>query len=719
MPDDLEHLYQDAKSAFRGKEYDRASELFKQILLIDENYKDTSRLLAQSVRLKRRRWYNDPRLWGALGVAALIGLGIWLAQVLPLTALFRPLGPTIGPTVTVIPSITPTLTPTPVPLVWKRISMGQDFARDEITSIVQDPKDTEVLFIGTNQAGIFKSIDGGLSWRPMSMGLNSAHISSLLVSPIDHNTVFAYTGSGLYVSTNGGADWQLVGERVFSSEGFVAADSQGNIYCVWGSSNIRKSEDGGHTWVDAGSTPELIRAFVISPINPDTFYAVDWEKLYRSRDAGKSWASINPDWTNTYIESMDISATGRYVYATSGGFPYAPPSHVLDTASGQWTETQFPAGCSIFADPLADEVAYCGVEKSIFKTSDTGKSWQLLGNLDVGAVKEILISANDPGKMYGGGQGFFVSSDGGRNWTQNNSGLPGIFLEFKIDPKSSSTLYTQDILFGMPIYRSTDSGKTWKAFHTSSCNLTFDADGSLLCFTYSGSNRSFDGGASWIGINISRKTNIVAANPFGSRTMLATSIEDDAVLFVSEDNGYTWKQARFHHEANGSWNLRFFFDHNQGQVIYAADREIDRSSDGGYTWQACGPTPEIAITDTRLAIDHRDSNYLILASQGEGILISMDGCATWRPSNSGLDSLFVNTVAIDPNNSDTVYAGTDGGAYVSFNRGQTWGEISDGRPWNEINDGLLGALVIYSIAVDKDSNVYAATPYGIFRLEGK
>ena len=97
----------------------------------------------------------------------------------------------------------------------------------------------------------------------------------------------------------------------------------------------------------------------------------------------------------------------------------------------------------------------------------------------------------------------------------------------------------------------------------------------------------------------------------------------------------------------------------------------------------------------------------------------MDGCGSWRSSNSGLNSLFVNTVAIDPNHPDTVYAGTDGGAYVSFNGGRTWGEISDDRPWGEINDGLLGALVIYSIVVDKDSNVYAATPYGIFKLESK
>jgi photosystem II stability/assembly factor-like uncharacterized protein len=199
-----------------------------------------------------------------------------------------------------------------------------------------------------------------------------------------------------------------------------------------------------------------------------------------------------------------------------------------------------------------------------------------------------------------------------------------------------------------------------------------------------------------------------------------------ARLFVSQDKGISWEQATLQTDWEWGNSLRFYFDHERGQVIYALDirgggaLQAYRSDDFGKTWLDC-PSSEASTskTDTRLAIDYADSDYLILASQGEGILISKDGCASWRSSNIGLSSLFVNSIAIDPNNPNIIYAGTDGGAYVSFNSGQTWDEISDGRPWGEINDGLLGALVIYSISVDKDSNVYAATPYGIFKLEGK
>jgi hypothetical protein len=70
----------------------------------------------------------------------------------------------------------------------------------------------------------------------------------------------------------------------------------------------------------------------------------------------------------------------------------------------------------------------------------------------------------------------------------------------------------------------------------------------------------------------------------------------------------------------------------------------------------------------------------------------------------------VNTVAFNARNSKTIYAGANDGAYVSFDGGGSW---------DQVNDGFLGATVVYSIVFDPQSNVYAATPYGIFKLVAK
>jgi hypothetical protein len=72
---ELDSLHQQARIALKARDYTRASDLLRQILLEDENYKDASRLLAQTVKLKRGRWYSQPLLWGGLGMVALVGLG--------------------------------------------------------------------------------------------------------------------------------------------------------------------------------------------------------------------------------------------------------------------------------------------------------------------------------------------------------------------------------------------------------------------------------------------------------------------------------------------------------------------------------------------------------------------------------------------------------------------------------------------------------------------
>jgi hypothetical protein len=202
----------------------------------------------------------------------------------------------------------------------------------------------------------------------------------------------------------------------------------------------------------------------------------------------------------------------------------------------------------------------------------------------------------------------------------------------------------------------------------------------------------------------------VAANPYLAGYIYAM-LGTPPYLYYSTDSGNSW-------QPNGdikdfSWNIRLYFQEG-GSRVYAITSGGSQysyfSADAGKTWKTCGYHNGSSYFDTRLVINPRDPQHILLASNLSGIYSSPDGCLSWIPSNIGLGSLIVNSVVIDPNNPDTVYAGTDGGAYISFDFGQTW---------DVINDGLLGATVVYSIVVDKDSNVYASTPYGIFKLENK
>ncbi|MFA5875054.1 MAG: hypothetical protein WC832_13930, partial [Anaerolineales bacterium] len=203
---------------------------------------------------------------------------------------------------------------------------------------------------------------------------------------------------------------------------------------------------------------------------------------------------------------------------------------------------------------------------------------------------------------------------------------------------------------------------------------------------------------------------VVAHPTIPGRVYAICETDVPSCIYVSSDYGQTWHNSIGINKLVGGG---MFFSDSPGQRIYvvSGDWQIYASDDSGENWNESTTGAVHAKSNaTRLVIDPSDANHILLATLGRGILVSTDGGQNWQESSNGLGSLFVNTLAIDPNNPDLIYAGTDGGAYVSFDGGETWGRI---------NDGLLGATVVYSIVVDKDSNVYAATPYGIFKLEHK
>ena len=141
----IESLYQEAKSAIKARDYEYAIELLKRVLVIDENYKDTSRLLEKAIRLRKLRWYKNPRLWGALGLVVVFVLGIVIAP--KIGNLFTSPDPTntIGPSLTntamqvSTSTATPTRTPRPTPTVTPLPAWVTDFSEPLLAEISKHP----------------------------------------------------------------------------------------------------------------------------------------------------------------------------------------------------------------------------------------------------------------------------------------------------------------------------------------------------------------------------------------------------------------------------------------------------------------------------------------------------------------------------------------------------------------------------------------------------
>jgi photosystem II stability/assembly factor-like uncharacterized protein len=600
---ELDRLYREAQSVLKAKEYDRAVGLLTQILVIDENYKDVSRLLAQTVKLKRRRWYNDVRIWGTVFGAVVIVLLIWIVPKLSLRAM--PSAEMVNPTATAIstnavtPTITPSPMPTPIPLAWKRVSIGQEFERDKIIAFEIDPKDRDVLFASMENAGFYQSIDGGISWRPVQIENVPADIAIKLSVNNDHNQDDDYT------VTNIGPDGK---ERIYQAGG-----------------NRHVSEDGGKSWGEFG-------------------------------------------------------IMGR------------------------------PRSAAIAFDAEGSVYAFC--DSHLCKYSSNGELISTLGKPDVGAFTIISISSNDPNTIYVAGRGMAVSKDGGLTWSKLNNGLGAILLTLETGEGNPPTLYLQvekcdNFNFpyiihsnpvpepGQPVYISNNGGQAWELVIQTGCYLIKDADGVTFyrigrAIEFFGPKfdvpnkwiwRSQDGGKSW--------ERVVAPNQASTLTtdlvqgglvyLYIPGEEYESVFYppyesISEDYGHKW-------------------------------RKIDPPKDAKPCY---GSTLQFIDKYRPMAIDPFDGNHVFVIDNGT-LLESHNSCDTTSAFATSPNTS-MNSIAFDPNKPDTLYTGTDEGAYISFDSGATW---------NQINDGLLGATVVYSIVVDKDSNVYAATPYGVFKLENK
>ncbi len=648
------------------------------------------------------------------------------------------------------PTETATPSPTPIPLAWKQISDGQEFARDTITAIAIDPKDPDILYVGTEHAGVYKSSDGGQSWLVASKGLEAAHVTSLVIDKSDSQILYAGIGTlGLFTSTDGGENWVKTRGNTLSIQPVYVYQSPGNsnVQYYREGRSIYYKNDGGE-WNKSslpmpmcfGETDES--AFAIHPQNDQVLFSTCKNGLYRSENGGKNWKS-SVDW-NARDQSKDVTGGGAQVFATSlliealpdGAEAFYLASDVRDDdlSAGQvgdpywWSVASWCTKDSLTLNPKGGGYVFCNDQ--IFSFASRGTSKRTLTNPGLGSIETITVSPHDSNVLYAGGNGLARSPDGGRTWTALNNGLGAEFARL-IKPSLDADIFylwtgsvcTSKMADYTGAYRSLDRGQTWESLDRTGCSFAASANGKTVFMAgefdpnsdgyYTEGNklwigaepfneqifRSTDYGKSWTALP--QKGNVFA-NPSTSGRIYSFSYENKG--YISDDNGNTWK-AMFLGGLQ-AWDVTELYFSDAGNQIYAyANEELHQSADSGASWNRL---TDRAISE--MVIHPKNTENPFLASlNGSLWRFDLRGTTT-SMTTPNFASPIINTLALDPNHPDTVYAGTDSGAYISFDSGKTW---------NQINDGLPSTMVVYSIAVDKDSNVYAATPYGIYQLMSK
>jgi photosystem II stability/assembly factor-like uncharacterized protein len=650
---------------------------------------------------------------------------------------------TSTPTPTLTPTSTPTNTPTPIPLAWQQISDGQEFERDMVTAFATDKNDPEVIYAAMKNTGVYKTIDGGLSWQPVLHGLTTKQVESLLIDSQNPHILYAGMIGGVFKTEDGGENWSKVGEGTY-----LLMDYQDNSHFYARDENgIYETTDQGNNWTTVYTLkkdcPDIISSWAIHPADGNMLFIGGGKTcagVYQSGDGGDNWILIGlEDKPNLNPLVIALAEQGNYsIYANFESPIVAEGGMYVSHDRGlNWSFTQGMGGNILTFDPDNPATIYCAGSR-LFVMRKKGDTWKQIPDTQSKAYTAVHIDhPNGTNRILTSGTNFsnqsnpyvslFISTDGGISWAERHNGLGSTRAELKIDTMGNTGMYMATYTepnsygFGCKLYRSTDNGKSWLTIKSGAtwCGPAFDSANAFYLIELGALQKSWNGGRMWLwnrhepeGSEVLHRlpewfqfdstVKSISANPYINGLIYAAGNN----IYYSTIGGGDWQLSG---GSDGLLDARLFYT-NQSKMIYAIGRTHQSySTDNGVIWQNCGQDVTASQSDTRLALDVQGS-LLYLATLGQGVMVSNDSCQSWQSSNNGLSNLFVNTLAIDPNNSNTIYAGTDGGAYISYDSGATWGQV---------NDGLLGATVVYSIAVDKDSNVYAATPYGIFKLEGE
>ena len=647
---------------------------------------------------------------------------------------------------------------------WADLGPGNIGGR--IRAIAIHPTQTGTIFIGSVSGGIWKSVNGGTTWSPVNDFMGNLSVSSIVFDPNNPDILYAGTGegffnidavrgSGVFKSIDGGVTWNQLPATVPSSDKSSAAYSwfyvnrlaiapNGTLLAATGTGSVGRiwrSTDGGATWsatytgriLDVRFDPNNSSKALASAIS--YIFTPSFQKtshIVRSTNGGLTWADAQTFADDSRIELAYTRADSQIVYAsrdnaqgeiwksTDGGvtwgtLPVANPKHLGDQG---WYDN------TLWVDPTNPaHLVIGGID--LYRSTDSGVTWTKISNWTLEPSSphaDHHIIAADPGydgaansRVYEGNDGGIYKADNikvvtasGTNngWTNLNNGLAITQFYGVAGSAATNRVYggTQDngsLL--QPV-----SGAGWTHVYGGDGGYcAVDASGSYLFgeYVYLQMHRSTNGGASeaspidgGIGdAGSNTLTNFIAPfiiDPNNDNTLLAGG----SSLWRSTNakgSPVTWtaikppaaKPISAIAVRQGDPAL-IWVGHNDGSLY--------RSQDGttaAPTWTPVGKGTGSAFTParmvTRILIDNSTPSTVYAAYGGyasDNLYRTLDGGTTWSSIHGNLPSVPVFTVTRHPANPSWLYAGTEVGLFTSMDGGATWNTSTDGPANVEISE---------------------------------
>ncbi len=493
-------------------------------------------------------------------------------------------------------------------------SLAHDLPAESINVIREDPKDPNILYIGTDM-GVFVSTDTGGSWQSLS--------TTLPTTPV-HDLAIHARKRQLIAATHGRSMFSLDVSSVTSEPPVTAAEKTLIHQVTEDLTQQLEFRSIGPTF-----KPGRIADIEVDPANDSIWYVAHGSGgLWKTTNRGTSWTSIFDD----------------------GG--------------------SYSLGC-VTVDPKNSQVVWLGTGENIsnrsvgygdgvYKSTDGGESWSNVGLRDSQHIAKILIDPRDSNTVYvaaegplwgpGGDRGLYKTIDGGRSWHRvlsisDDTGVTNVAM----DPRDPNVLYASafqrrrrvgQLIGGGPesgIYKTTDGGQNWQKL--------------------SEGLPSVDMGRIALAIS-PQKPDVVYA--------LVTAAGDAGGLFRSSDRGQSWQRNSDFQVIDPQYYGELFADPHQFDRLIAMDVRIQISEDGGRTFQPVRWNMHVDNHD--MIIDPEDANHLLVGNDG-GVYESHDRGRTWRHFTNLPTAQFYRVALDDATPFYNVYGGTqDNGSMAGPSR---------------------------------------------------
>jgi photosystem II stability/assembly factor-like uncharacterized protein len=629
-------------------------------------------------------------------------------------------------------------------LSWNNISDGY-FKTGSVGAVAVAESDPNVVYVGMGEHavrgvmthhgdGVYKSTDAGKTWKKMGLDATQ-HIARVVVHPRDPNTLWVaaqgalYSKSkerGIYKSTDGGATWRntlYVNDQTGCAELSMDTNNPRIIYAaMWeygrlpwqvksggAGSGLYKSVDGGDTWekMDKGLPKDMGKmAISVCRSNSEKVYALiesDWSKeaggLYVSNNAGKTWSQVTND-------------------------------HRLIQRAWYYIE--------LFTDPLNDNTLYV-LSAPALRSTDGGRTWENLSGTH-GDYHDLWINPKDSKNMViANDGGAAVSFNAGKTWSTQATMPTAQFYRINTDNQFPYRIYggQQDNTSVSIAHRELGSGhigvRSWDASAGGeSAFLAFNPDDPRYVL-----GGSYQGTIEVLDTKASASTNIMTApiqylgedaknckyrynwnapiiwsrhepNTFyhGAQKLLKTSDWGKNWTEVSPDltRNDTTKQGKggvpFTNEAVGAENygtLAYVIEspHEKGVIWTGSDDGfVQLTTDGGKNWQNVTPKGLAECLINAIEISPYDKATAYIATtrykfndHAPAIYKTTDYGKTWTKITNGLPAnAFTRVVREDTERRDLLFAGTELGLFVSWNGGTNWQPCQLNLPITPITD---------------------------------